>query len=276
LRPGRSLISLTGPADTRATRFRRIASGLASNRPHSTMKGWLRPFRRRRSAIATGLRREAGRRRLARAVPALEALCRGFKAFGLEHEMPEQAAALAGLAAIGGRDAAGAVARIIVGQVVQGPGLKQAVGVAARLGVILPNSVVLPLLRHAAPEVRANACRCASAAPEVATLLIDLLEDLNGGVAREAACTLGRMGRIESRAALTRLLREDPTTKVIEAVSMVADDVCLVLLGRIAGAGTARGHAALAALDNIEGPRAARIAAAARRSRGGAADAQQG
>ena len=81
---------------------------------------------------------EAGRRRLTRSVPALEALCRRFKGFGMEHAIPEQTAALHGLAAIGGPDAAQAVARTIVEQIVQGPGLRAAAGVAAGIGAKLP------------------------------------------------------------------------------------------------------------------------------------------
>jgi hypothetical protein len=64
---------------------------------------------------------EAGRRRLIAAIPALEALCRRFKGFGLEHAVPEQIAALRGLAAISTREAAAAVSRIIAESVVQGP-----------------------------------------------------------------------------------------------------------------------------------------------------------
>ena len=70
---------------------------------------------------------EAGRRRLIAAIPALEALCRRFKGFGLEHAVPEQIAALRGLAAISTREAAAAVSRIIAENVVQGPGLHDAV-----------------------------------------------------------------------------------------------------------------------------------------------------
>src|SRR6266446_1968226 len=54
---------------------------------------------------------EAGRRRLAAAIPALEALCRRFAGFGVERVVPEQAAALQALAMVGGRDATQAVAR---------------------------------------------------------------------------------------------------------------------------------------------------------------------
>src|SRR5215468_3484457 len=52
---------------------------------------------------------EAGRRRLAAAVPALAALCRRFAGFGVRRPIPEQAAAIDALAMIGGRDAAHAV-----------------------------------------------------------------------------------------------------------------------------------------------------------------------
>jgi hypothetical protein len=49
---------------------------------------------------------EAARRRLAAAIPALEALCRRFSGFGIDHLVLEQSAALRALAAIGSRDAA--------------------------------------------------------------------------------------------------------------------------------------------------------------------------
>src|SRR5271166_3744374 len=65
--------------------------------------------------------REAVRRRLGVAVSALEALCRRFRGFGLEHTVPEQVAALQALAGLGGPEAAAAVTRIIAGDVVQGP-----------------------------------------------------------------------------------------------------------------------------------------------------------
>jgi hypothetical protein len=55
---------------------------------------------------------EAGRRRLAAAVPSLETLCRRFSGFGLDRIVPEQAAALQALAVISGREAAQAVSRV--------------------------------------------------------------------------------------------------------------------------------------------------------------------
>ena len=151
---------------------------------------------------------EAGRRRLVAAVPALEALCRRFKGFGVDHAIPEQTAALQALATIGG-GAAAAVSRIIVDGVAQGPGLVSAVGAAARLGCSLPAGTLSVLLRHAEPRIAADACRCTRRSPEVVSRLLDLLNDLNDIVARAAACALGRCARVEARPMLARLLRED-------------------------------------------------------------------
>jgi hypothetical protein len=218
-------------------------------------------------ADCQGLATEAGRRRLARAAPALEALCRRFKGFGMEHSVPEQIAALHGLALIRGRDAAQAVARIVVDQIVQGPGLRVAAEVAAELGANLPPVVVVSLLRHPDPAIRANACRCARPGSEAISLMIDLLGDLNGFVASAAACSLGRMGRIEGRPALALLLRQAPSIEVIEAASVVADEECLVLLGRLARTRPDLTDAVLAALESNDAPRAAQIAAAIRRGR---------
>ena len=91
-----------------------------------------------RLADCRALCEEVGQRKLTAAVPALEALCRRFKGFGLEHAVPEQVAALRGLEAITTREAGAAVSRIIADGVVQGPGLYDAVHVAATLGCRLP------------------------------------------------------------------------------------------------------------------------------------------
>ncbi len=98
-------------------------------------------------------RNEAGRRRLVGAVVALDALCRRFRGFGLEHPVPEQTAALETLAEISGTEAARAVKRIVTEQIVQGPGLDSALKTAAQLKVGLPTDVIAPLLRHETPEI---------------------------------------------------------------------------------------------------------------------------
>jgi HEAT repeat protein len=161
----------------------------------------------------TALAAEAARRRLAAAIPALEALCRRFTGFGISCLVPEQSAALRALAVIGSRDAAQAVSLLIVRGVVQGPTLGLAVAVAAQLSANLPVDVLRSLLRHADPDIRANACSCACRQPELIAVMIDLLDDLNQAVARSAACALGHMGRIEARPILVSLLQEEPSKR---------------------------------------------------------------
>ena len=154
------------------------------------------------STLAEGCKlvAEAGRRRLAEAVPALAALCRSFTGFGTRRMIPEQTAAIEALGTIGGREAAHAVSEMIERAVVQGPGLQLAVSAAARLGSVLSLETLCQLLRHAEPRIRADACRCARPLPELILLLIDLLDDLDQGVATSAACALGRMGRMQLEA----------------------------------------------------------------------------
>jgi hypothetical protein len=208
---------------------------------------------------------EAGRRRLAAAIPSLETLCRRFSGFGIGRIVPEQAAALQALAAISGREAAQAVSRLIVRGVVQGPALSLAVSTAARIGSTLPTEVLRSLLRHLDPGIRADACGCARRRPELISVMIDLLDDLNQGVARSAACALGQIGRNEARPMLAKLLREEPSEEIIDAVSSIADEECIVQLGRIARTEPALSETALDALEGIDQPRANAIATAVRR-----------
>ena len=55
-----------------------------------------------------------------------------------------------------------------------------------------------------------------------------------GCLCASAACALGRLGRPEVRGPLVRLLRVAPTLDVIDAVTAVADEECMILLARIA------------------------------------------
>ena len=193
---------------------------------------------------APALTGEAARRGLRAAIPALEALCCRFAGFGVVHSVPEQTAALGAMSVIGGAEAARAVARMIVRGVVQGPTLKCAVSAAARLNAGLPADKVLALLRHADPDP-GGCLPLRPRWPDAVAVLIDLLDDLNEAVKISAACALGRMGRPEAHAVLTRLLRERPSLPVIDAIPAIADEACIVLLGRIARAGSrpSRGRA---------------------------------
>jgi HEAT repeat protein len=215
-------------------------------------------------ADSIALAAEASRRRLALAVPSLETLCRRFSGFGIDRMVPEQAAALQALAAIGGREAAQAVSQLIVRRVVQGPTLNLAVSTAARIGSTLPTDVLRSLLRHPDPGIRASVCGCARRRQELISVMIDLLDDLNQGVARSAACARGQIGRVEARPMLAKLLREEPSEEVIDAVSSIADEECMVQLGRIARTSPGLSDAALNALEDIDQPRAIAIATAVR------------
>jgi hypothetical protein len=203
---------------------------------------------------------EAGRRRLIAAIPVLENYCRRFAGFGLHHALPEQVAALEALAAIGGADAARSVGTIIMRCWVQGPTLAVAVNVAAQLGSHLPPAIVVSLLRHPVPAVRGDACRLARRGPEVVTTLTDLLGDLNHNVHIEAACALGHMSRPEALPVLKRALRAAPNAQVIAAVPPIADEECIVVLGRLArGPAKELAAAAIEALETVEHPVAKRL-----------------
>ncbi len=208
---------------------------------------------------------EAGRRRLAGAIPALAALCRRLAGFGANCIVPEQAVALHALAEIGGHEAGQVVSGMISRAIVQGPTLVVAVAAAARLHASLPPNVLRSLLQHSDPDIRAAACRCARRSPEVIALLFGLLDDPDRTVANSAACALGRLGRSDARPALKQLLREAPSRDVVESVPAIADEECMVLLGRLARTTPALADAAIDALESIDHPRASAIAAAVRR-----------
>jgi len=212
-------------------------------------------------ADSVALTAEVGRRRLPAAIPVLEALCRRFAGFGADRIVPEQAAAIDALARIAGADAAGALARLIARRVVQGSCLQRAVAAAACLGAKLPAATVLEMLRHDDPQIRADACRFAQASPVVVAQLRDLLDDFQRPVRMAAACALGLMGRNEVRPLLARYLREEPSAQLIDAVAPVADEECIILLGRIVRTMPDLSAAALDALGSIDHPRASRIAA---------------
>ena len=146
---------------------------------------------------------------------------------------------------------------------------KVAVGIAARLGSALPAGTVLALLRDADPDVRADACRCTGPWPAAVPVLLALTDDGDGNVSVAALCALGRMGRREARAALARLLREAPSPEVIESIPGIADEDCIVLLGRLTRTRPALAGAVLDALGMIDHPRARQIAAALDAGRSG-------
>ena len=216
-------------------------------------------------ADARAIAAEADQRRLAGAVPALASLLRRFAGYGVDRIVPEQEAALDALASIGGADAAAAVSQAIRKGFVAGPTLAAAARAAARLRVAPPPDLLLAWLRHAEPSVRAAACVCARPGGEVVATLTSLLADLDREVAISAACALGRMGRAEARTALTRALAERPSPRVIEAAAGVANEDIVTRLARLGHERPEFADAVLAALDELDLPRAATVASALRR-----------
>jgi HEAT repeat protein len=129
------------------------------------------------------------------------------------------------------------------------------------LSADLPTDVVFDLLRHPDPCVRAGACGCVRTSPAVVPILVELMEDLDTDVCSAVACALGRLGQPEARAALIQLLREQPSEAVIEAITAIADEECVILLGRIARTLPDLADAAREALEAIDHPRAAQVLA---------------
>jgi hypothetical protein len=70
------------------------------------------------------------------------------------------------------------------------------------------------------------------------------------------------MGRREARQALGRLLRDAPSVEVIDAIPAIADEDCIVLLGRLVRIQPGLAGAAREALEMIDHPRARQIVAA--------------
>jgi hypothetical protein len=194
---------------------------------------------------------EAGRRRLVAAVPALERLCRRLIGFGAKTIVPEQAAALRALAVIGGGAAREVIARLIVERVVQGPNLGLALDAAKPLHSRLPADRLVELLRHSDPAIRAGACHCVHfPTPVLVEQLALLLDDLSPAIGAAAACALGRLGRVEARPLLMRLLLEAPSTEIIAAVVPIADRDTAVILRRIARTLPDLAAVAIEALDD--------------------------
>ncbi|MDD2878300.1 MAG: HEAT repeat domain-containing protein [Acidiphilium sp.] len=119
--------------------------------------------------------------------------------------------------------------RLITDNVVAEPGLPFALDAAARLNARLPAGVVHDALSAGEPDLRARACRCARFWPATVPRLIELLEDLHREVSREAAIALGVMGRSEAIPFLVRLVKQEPTPEIMEALVSIGNDECFVL-----------------------------------------------
>jgi HEAT repeat protein len=207
-------------------------------------------------ADASAITKEAAKRGLRAAIPALTSLCNRFVGYGANVVVPEQVAGLHALSAIGGREAAQAVSKLIAKKIVQGPTLITALAVASQLGVVLPSDVSLSLLRDESSSVRAAACACVRAGYEVITTLVSMIDDPDREVAIASACALGRMGRIEVLGHLKRHLLERPSLRVVKALAGMADEEAIVFLARTGRIRRELTDSVISALEEIESPRA--------------------
>src|SRR5262249_660944 len=132
---------------------------------------------------------------------------------------------------------------------------------AGRLHANLTCETIALLLQHPDPSIRVAGCGCARAYPAITALLGELMVDVRRPVVEAAACALGRLGPAAGRPGLAALLETAAREGVMGAGSAVADERCLVLLGRIARSGSKLAPAALAALEDSDHPRAAKIRA---------------
>ena len=207
---------------------------------------------------------EIGRRRSVEAVPALARGCRLFMGLSDAEIVPEQIAAIEALAAIGGREAALALAEIIDEQVMVGPGLLNALVAAARLGSVLAHEAMISLFRSDDDAIRAAACRLVRGRPgEVAQIRL-MLTDRSPRVRLAAACCLGGLGHQDVRPALLAAADLSPTLEVIEGLAGVIDSDTVVRLGRVARLAPEWREAILAVLDDCDLPSATKIAAGLR------------
>ena len=214
----------------------------------------------RRTHDVVALADEAGRRGLAAAIPALEEQCRAHAGWGEDSVIGPQVAALRALGQIGGPAARMAVSRLVAHRVVRGPGLAVAFSIAAGLQAKVPPELVLEGLHHPEPAIRAAACAVAHTPPRTAARLTDLLADLHGAVRLAAACALGRMGEVAARPHLLIALRQSATHDVIASLAPIADETVMVHLGQAATRSSCLAASIIAVLEDLDHPRAARIA----------------
>ncbi|MBV8409898.1 MAG: HEAT repeat domain-containing protein [Alphaproteobacteria bacterium] len=205
--------------------------------------------------------REIGRRKLSAACVPLEGLCLRHAGFGRTRIVPEQAAAIEAMIAIGGGEAGAAVGRLIGREIIGGPGLSLAFFAADLLRFPLQEDVVRKHLRHDDPAIRCAAARCVRAGPQLAPILIELLDDLHGDVQVAAACALGRLGAMEARPLLKRCLQEDPTLEVIDASAGIADHEIIVFFRRLAASRPELSAAVMDALESADDPTADKVLA---------------
>ena len=198
-------------------------------------------------------------RSLAEAVPALEALWRRFSGFGVKTPYPEQRAVLSTLARLEGETARSALQAIVLSKGLPASLLPAAARAAAEAGLGLPAAFVAPLLAREDAAVRESAFALAVKAGIGSDGLRDGLTDPTPAVRRLAAIAMGMRGDAEAREPLVDELKRNPTAEVIEALAGIGDDDAIVHLGRCSERHPALAESVIAALRDLESPKAERL-----------------
>ena len=199
-------------------------------------------------------------RSLEAAVPALEELWRRFAGYGIGAPLVEQRAVLGTLAQLDCEAARAALKGIVLSKGLPASLLPAALRAAADAGLALPVAFVGPLLDHGDIAVREPAFALALKAGVRSDRLRDGLGDASASVRRSAALAMGKRGDAGAREALIGELGGNPSSEVIEALALVADDDVVVHLGRCAARHPALAGTVLDILRDMESAKAARLA----------------
>ncbi len=199
-------------------------------------------------------------RSLEAAAPALEELWRRFAGYGIGAPLVEQRAVLGALAQLECGAAQTTLKGIVLCAVLPASLLPCALRATADAGLALPATFVAPLLGHEDVAVREPAFALALKAGVRSDLLRDRLGDASASVRRSAALAMGKRGDAGAREALIGELGRNPSSEVIEALALVADDDVVVHLGRCAARHPALAGTVLGILRDMECVRAERLA----------------
>ena len=181
---------------------------------------------------------EVERRREATAAPLLVRVCRRHAGFDRSRAVPEVAAALKALTAVGAADAAPAIMRLVeqgaLGHASVAAALRYFASVRHRPAAVL----LRPHLDHDEAEVREAACILAAVIGTHSNIerLLELCNDTSAEVIDAALIALGTLGHrpvkkfLESRLQTASI---DEIPKIVDALVPVSDEETAVCLGRL-------------------------------------------
>ena len=173
------------------------------------------------------------------AVPLLLKICHRFAGFDRSRAVPEATAALHALAAIGTRDGAPSILRLLRQGAFGVDATASALDYFTAIGFRPPVDFLEQMLADEHARVRIAACRLAgvTGAPRLLQRLRGLSNDLDREVARAARIARGRLGDGSVKADLEALLRdavEADMPGLVQALLPLADQATVIGIGRAA------------------------------------------